>query len=615
MGAGFRGGGGALGANRAGRSAPAPESRAVDVRPVRKMRLGSPVDWHGFPCDCEEHGDGVRRSHVPGRGGPGKGLPPGFPRSGSAPANGPAGAPVTPGGPGTGQPASPGPTQGAPKPVAPKLGPPKLGTPKPGTPVTPKPPPGCFRLVPCDCDGRKPKPQGGNGQKPTPTGGGGTQTGGTSPGQPGTTGAGDGGGAAATGSGAVFTGGLPLGYGPLAPPGKYEKEQLRLDRTHALQKLATEEGKIYVPPSNGDIPGTADYARLEARRHVLETIARSAGAKHFRVNSGWRLQDDAVFERQLKIVEDIAKQRAEMARRELLAEQFQQMGSMERLTKAFGEAIDSKNLGPELQNQLSGLFTKEAVAMLLASIPIFAFFSVVTGGSIIPTITAFLGPTVVPLYLGMFHVINADTEEEFEVGVAELTQALATAGVSVLTAVVMEVGGVGYRKLTGAPKTAPKPGTPKRVPTVAAPAEEPAPLGPGPGRSGAAPGEGGRVGPTNGVHPPVTIDEPAVGATGEPAASGNGVHPPATAGEPVVSGNGVHPPVTGEPVAKIDGAVRVNPRTSSLPAAFPAKCWSSARPPPLARAPRLRKRWARGIRGQHPLRSSQQQVKAGWRRS
>ncbi|VVB85160.1 Uncharacterised protein [uncultured archaeon] len=48
---------------------------------------------------------------------------------------------------------------------------------------------------------------------------------------------------------------LPPEFGPLALPGEWEREMLRLLRLHAWQRIAEEEGRNYTPPQ-GEIPGT-----------------------------------------------------------------------------------------------------------------------------------------------------------------------------------------------------------------------------------------------------------------------------------------------------------------------------------------------------------------------
>jgi hypothetical protein len=152
---------------------------------------------------------------------------------------------------------------------------------------------------------------------------------------------------------------------------------------------------------------------------------------------------------------------------------------------------------------------------MLAAMGLLALAAALTGGSILPPLTALVGPTLVPLYLGIYHVLNADTIEEFEAGVDEITRALATGAVTFITAGVTKAGRVALGRIVG-PRPEVPPGTVTRTPA---------------GENGTG-GWGGRLGPHLGL------------PEGEP-----GVFEP--------TGNGTI--VSGKPIARFNGAIRINP--------------------------------------------------------
>ena len=246
-------------------------------------------------------------------------------------------------------------------------------------------------------------------------------------------------------------------------------EKMDYQRRLALESFIREQNLPYSIPKDLDLSDekTFDEQRLKLRRLHIKSMARYRGLKLFELKDKVDLLDDATYEHYKKLVVDMGHTRNRMESRQQAERAFKQTDPAKRLEMALSQAIDSDKIAAHMKSQLRGLLTKQSIAMMLGMLAALKFITVLSAGSAAPVIAATLialfGPALMPFLMGLYHTQTAETIDAFQMGVDEITRAIAALGTTALTALLFKGGAkvLSSRGGGSAPATTPTQPVPK----------------------------------------------------------------------------------------------------------------------------------------------------------
>lgn len=256
----------------------------------------------------------------------------------------------------------------------------------------------------------------------------------------------------------------------------YAAERTRRQRDELIAALRS--GPTVLMPSLADgYPAPRDPELHDKRRLILEAWARELGLP-FGLLPGVDLSDDDVYDEIQTDFYSFAKHLEALKERQRQAGgRLAGMGSAERVMEAFRRAIDSGRLDDAVLEQLKSLLSPEALKWLPLMIGLGAGLGLLGGGwAILGGLILAYGPSVYDLASAIYHIVYAETEEEFAAAVEELEAFLGGVGADILISLASFGLGKGFRYLRkgkAAKAAGPASGRPRRRPGTAGAPERP----------------------------------------------------------------------------------------------------------------------------------------------